>query len=259
MSRTSLKVVAFIAVLAVALMAMTGTSQAGWHGGYCGPVGCSPCGWGLCGGPSLSCGWGGWGGCGWGGCGVACGPRLGCHHRSCCVDWCCPVVSCCVTPCVSSCFGGCGVGVVSGVPSAGCGCGGGGDVISAPTMAPSIGTPTPAPTPAPALPVTPPAPGAARPQTGTERNDAGTVTIWVPEDAKVYVNGYLTRSTGNRRQYVSYGLKAGLSYRYEVRAEVVRDGKTIEESHVVTLGAGDRTTVAFKFEANKAQNLASNW
>jgi uncharacterized protein (TIGR03000 family) len=99
-----------------------------------------------------------------------------------------------------------------------------------------------------------------KPTTGTARADAGTLTIWVPEDAKVYVNGQLTTSTGARRQYVSYGLQAGLNYNYDVRAEVVRDGKVIEETRSVTLTAGGREGLAFSFDKAKASmGLASIW
>ena len=99
-----------------------------------------------------------------------------------------------------------------------------------------------------------------KPTTGVSRADAGTLSIWVPEDAKVYVNGQLTKSTGNQRQFISYGLKAGFNYNYEVRAELVRDGKLIEQSHIVALTAGSRELLAFNFDKAKASDgLASTW
>jgi len=49
---------------------------------------------------------------------------------------------------------------------------------------------------------------------------SGQITIWVPPEAKVTINGLPTRSTGTRRQYVSYGLKPGYLYRYEIVAEM---------------------------------------
>ena len=51
------------------------------------------------------------------------------------------------------------------------------------------------------------------------------LTVWVPYDAKVTVNGLETHSTGSRRQFVSFGLKPGLSYKYVVKAQVVREGQ----------------------------------
>jgi len=255
MIRASLKVFVYAAVIAAALFTLPGTSEAGWWHAW--SACCDPCGGG---------GWGGWGGyaspywggyaggwgygrarhCGWGGCGLnACSWGLGC-------TWGCayPAVSCCWTdPC-------CGYSTIGAVATPGC-CGGGDMIMEAPAAAPA-GAPAPTPAPAPAPGKVPPPEVPALPRTSLDRSDAGTLTIWVPEDAKVYVNGYLTKSTGNRRQYVSYGLKQGFSYKYEVRAVVVRDGKEIEETNSVTLNAGARNSVAFKFNS-KAENLALVW
>jgi uncharacterized protein (TIGR03000 family) len=106
----------------------------------------------------------------------------------------------------------------------------------------------------PAAPATP-----ASPTTGAEptREDSGLLSIYVPYDAKVTINGLLTSSKGSRRQYVSYGLKPGFSYTYEVRAVVVRDGRPVEEVKTAVLTAGDSTAVAFGFGANLAAGLAS--
>ena len=47
--------------------------------------------------------------------------------------------------------------------------------------------------------------------------NAGLLSVWVPEDAKVYVNGHLTKSLGSYRQFLSNGLTPGLSYKFEIR------------------------------------------
>ena len=83
------------------------------------------------------------------------------------------------------------------------------------------------------------------------------MTIVVPADAKVFINGRQTRTVGTLREYVSYGLEAGLTYRYEVRAEVVRDGKTVVDSREVFLTAGSQENLAFDFTAKKAVSVAS--
>ena len=125
-------------------------------------------------------------------------------------------------------------------------------------------TPTPA-TPTPVQPQTPPpataptTPATPPKATSAERPDAGQITIWVPENAKVFVNGYETKSTGNLRQFVSYGLKPGMGYDYTIRAVVVRDGRSIEESHTVKLVAGQRSAVAFSFKSPASSSLASVW
>jgi len=89
------------------------------------------------------------------------------------------------------------------------------------------------------------------------RENSGLLTISVPYDAKVTVNGLLTRSKGSRRQFVSYGLKPGYSYRYEVRAEVVRNNQRVEDVQTIVLTAGDAKAVAFGFNALGTEALAA--
>jgi uncharacterized protein (TIGR03000 family) len=90
------------------------------------------------------------------------------------------------------------------------------------------------------------------------QDNSGLLTVWVPYDAKVIINGLETRSIGSKRQFVSYGLKPGFSYTYEVRAQVMRNGKTVEEVHVVKMTAGDRESVAFGFNPKVNEDLAVN-
>jgi uncharacterized protein (TIGR03000 family) len=164
--------------------------------------------------------------------------------------------------CYSGCYSGCatcGGGVSTGATT--------GQPTVAPTPAkkpvvesPAMPTETPA-APAPLEP-TPPAPGGALtpvPQKTTETSaeQSGMLTVWVPYDAKVTVNGLETRSSGSRRQFVSYGLKPGFSYKYVVVAQVVRDGQVQEDSRTVTLTAGQITSVAFGFNTSAPQQVAS--
>ena len=60
--------------------------------------------------------------------------------------------------------------------------------------------------------------------------NSGSLTVSVPFDAKVYINGKETHSTGSRRQYVSYGLQSGMSYKYVVKVQVVRNGELQEDT-----------------------------
>jgi len=136
-----------------------------------------------------------------------------------------------------------------------------GPTPAAPAMPPEPG-PTPAqPTttePAPAMPGTTPAPATEPATMSTPSPEtSGVVTVWVPYDAKVTINGLATRSVGSRRQFVSYGLKPGFSYKYDIHAEVVRDGKLVEDTHTVTLTAGENTAVAFGFNTKPAESMAS--
>jgi uncharacterized protein (TIGR03000 family) len=114
--------------------------------------------------------------------------------------------------------------------------------------------------PTPADPATPPPPAPAEPAapktTGTSSAESGFLTIWVPYDAKVTVNGMETKSKGSRRQFVSFGLKPGFSYKYEVKAQVIRDGQVQEDTRTVILTAGEISAVAFGFNV-QAQQVAS--
>jgi uncharacterized protein (TIGR03000 family) len=79
------------------------------------------------------------------------------------------------------------------------------------------------------------------------------LTVQVPYDAKVIINGRETRSTGSRRQYCSSGLKPGVTYTYVVRAQVIRNGKVQEDTQTVKLAAGQITAVTFGFNATPQQ------
>jgi uncharacterized protein (TIGR03000 family) len=125
----------------------------------------------------------------------------------------------------------------------------------APTPAQKPAEPSAMPAePTPAAPT--PADPAAPKTTSTSAENSGVLTVWVPYDAKVTVNGLDTRSTGSKRQFVSYGLKPGLSYKYVVRAQVVRDGQLVEDTRTVTLTAGQITAVAFGFNTEASQQVA---
>jgi uncharacterized protein (TIGR03000 family) len=75
--------------------------------------------------------------------------------------------------------------------------------------------------------------------------------VIVPSEAKVFVNDRATRSTGERRQYLSNGLKQDRSYKYEVRAELDVDGQIVKRTRVVDLHAGDSSELAFDFASEQ--------
>ena len=85
-------------------------------------------------------------------------------------------------------------------------------------------------------------------QNSQKPDNSGVVTIYVPQDAKVFVNGKETSQTGSRRVFASFGLEKGYEYDYTITAVVVRDKERIEETKTVTLQAGDNRGVAFAFE-----------
>ncbi|MCS7305922.1 MAG: TIGR03000 domain-containing protein [Thermoguttaceae bacterium] len=129
-------------------------------------------------------------------------------------------------------------------------------------------SPTPKPAQEPEAPSKLPGPGGSSPtpappmpgpgQTFHEptRSDSGLLTLYVPYDAKVFINGLPTRTTGSRRQYVSYGLLPGYRYKYEVRVEIIREGTILEETKVVYLTAGSKEALAFGFNVRSVEGLA---
>ncbi len=72
-------------------------------------------------------------------------------------------------------------------------------------------------------------------------SDAALLSVVVPQDAQVYVNGMLTKTPGTQRQFVSYGLLPGYSYTYEVRAVVTRQGQTLSDTQIVRIPSARRT------------------
>jgi uncharacterized protein (TIGR03000 family) len=78
--------------------------------------------------------------------------------------------------------------------------------------------------------------------------DAVYLTVAVPDDARVFVNGNATTSTGVVRQFVSRGLKSGKSYRFQLRAEMdAVDGQVLTEEKELVVTAGEQKQVQFAF------------
>jgi len=87
-------------------------------------------------------------------------------------------------------------------------------------------------------------------------NQSGTITLNVPTDAKVYVNDYLTQSTGSVRQFVSHNLMAGYDYEYKIRVEIVRGGQVLEANREVVLRSGQTFNVALRHNDLPVSGLA---
>jgi uncharacterized protein (TIGR03000 family) len=219
-----------------AVMLFSSDAQAGWRH-YAGSYGgCYGCYGGSIGYGSYGC-WGSYGGCytrpvgyrwrhhhyayygGWG--------SYGCYGGS------------------YGCCGGCYV-----VSSCGC-CGGSyggsydGDVYYSPSVVPETAPVAPdEPTPA-----DPPAAGQPLPDQQTLQNSRDALlTVSVPKGAQIFVNGSSTRSTGEKRRYVSRNLNPGYAYTYEVRAEMEVNGEMVERTKTVRMKAGQTHDLAFNFD-----------
>jgi uncharacterized protein (TIGR03000 family) len=125
----------------------------------------------------------------------------------------------------------------------------GGAVMYAPATpaVPAEGQPmTPSTNDAPPTPM----PGAVYRSLGGSQ--VALLNVNVPADAKVFVNGAATTSTGTQRQFISRGLNAGNRYAYEVKVEITKDGETATENKSVTLGPGEQASLAFNFDNKEA-------
>jgi uncharacterized protein (TIGR03000 family) len=98
-------------------------------------------------------------------------------------------------------------------------------------------------------------PGAAPPSpegTNTRLDLPETETVLslnVPADALVYVNGKQTKSKGEKRTFVARKLIPGKVYTFEVKAVVNRDGEEVARSEYVSVTGGYRKALAFNFNA----------
>jgi uncharacterized protein (TIGR03000 family) len=107
-----------------------------------------------------------------------------------------------------------------------------------------------------------PAPGAVVPAPGTELprpkdlppaekkvNAPATIVVTVPAEARVTVDGYVTKSTSATRTFVSPALEVGVNYSYTLQAEIVREGRTVVETQRINVRAGETTRVPFTFSS----------
>jgi uncharacterized protein (TIGR03000 family) len=111
--------------------------------------------------------------------------------------------------------------------------------------------PATTPTEPPTLDQTPAPGGVEAPQTNMNSGRAAVLSVHVPNNAKVYVNGMLTRSTGSDRRFISNGLRPGYNYTYELRAISERDGQQVEERKIVQLQAGQSAEVNFPLQGQE--------
>jgi len=92
------------------------------------------------------------------------------------------------------------------------------------------------------------------PPAKTETSAPATIVVTLPADARLTVDGNATRATSERRTFTTPVLEFGSDYVYTIRAEVVRDGRSVVETQQVTVRGGETTNVPFSFSS---QGIAS--
>lgn len=71
------------------------------------------------------------------------------------------------------------------------------------------------------------------------------VIVELPEDAKLYIDGNLMTTTSAKRTFQTPDLIAGQTYFYELKAEVIREGRTVAETQRVLLRPGQVVNASF--------------
>ena len=94
---------------------------------------------------------------------------------------------------------------------------------------------------------------AAESQPIVKKAPTTTVTLHVPADAKVWLAGNATGSTGETRQFETTMLAAGQSWKdYEIRVATEVDGREQVVSKVIDLAAGDAVELSIDPTADRA-------
>jgi uncharacterized protein (TIGR03000 family) len=69
-----------------------------------------------------------------------------------------------------------------------------------------------------------------------------TIVVDLPAEAKLLIDNEATTSTGSSRVFTSPTLNPGKEYHYTLKAEIVRDGKTVKAEKVIAVKAGETTS-----------------
>jgi len=70
-----------------------------------------------------------------------------------------------------------------------------------------------------------------------------TIVVSLPADAKLTIDDEATTSTSDHRVFVSPNLPSGQEFHYTLKAEIKVDGKAQVVSQIVTVRAGEQTSV----------------
>jgi uncharacterized protein (TIGR03000 family) len=99
-----------------------------------------------------------------------------------------------------------------------------------------------------------PAPAEVKPEqkkktdarSSTSTDGIARITVELPEDAKLTVNGVACPLTTSKRVLETPRLQEGQTYYYTLEAQVVRNGETIAESRRVIFESDKNVSVDFK-------------
>jgi uncharacterized protein (TIGR03000 family) len=87
-------------------------------------------------------------------------------------------------------------------------------------------------------------PPAAKPPQPEARGPApATLSVSLPPDARLFIDGAPTSSTSAARVFISPPLTGDDNYSYTLKAEVIRNGQTVTETQKVPVRPGETTNV----------------
>ena len=124
------------------------------------------------------------------------------------------------------------------------------------TVAPEAAAPAEAAVPAAPAAQPPAEKKPAKDDSAAVEADSALLTVSVPEDAVVVVNGFQTKAIGLVRQFKSSGLKPGLVYNYEVQVTYNVDGAERTESKSVKLRSGTSQSLVFAADVKPVKNAS---
>lgn len=87
--------------------------------------------------------------------------------------------------------------------------------------------------------------------------DQARVIVRLPSDAKLYANGHETALTSSERDFVSPTLEQGRDYQYTFKVEYVRNGKTLTDTQVVKVRAGEVSVADFADQTREPSAVSS--
>jgi uncharacterized protein (TIGR03000 family) len=93
--------------------------------------------------------------------------------------------------------------------------------------------------------------GAKKPGSDKDKEESSSLgsrarlIVTLPADAKLLIDDETTRSVGSQRQFVSPPLPTDGAYEYTLKAEFVKDGKTVAVTKKVNVVRGTETVVTF--------------
>jgi uncharacterized protein (TIGR03000 family) len=84
------------------------------------------------------------------------------------------------------------------------------------------------------------------------------VTVTVPENAIVFVQGQRTNSTGPERNFSSKPIPVGKDFHYTIKVDVERDGQLVSKTARATIRAGQTVQVSVRFDEQQPAELVAD-